>query len=76
MDGLGDRLFTAFLAENPFIDPLVYLVLEVGFGDMEAVIRDAIQSTSKPETSVPALLQDISPFTGFKGHPVRTGKSC
>ena len=76
MNGLGDRLFTALLAENPFIDPPVEFMLEVGFGNMEAFFRDAIQCSGKPETSVPALLPDIGPFTGFKGNPVRTCKSC
>ncbi len=76
MDGLGDRLLATFLAENACIDPLVYLVLEVGFGNMEALIRNAIQGAGKPETSVPALLQDIGPFTGFKGDSVRACKSC
>jgi hypothetical protein len=75
MDGLGNRLFTTFLTENALIDPFVLLVLEVGFGNMKAFIRNAIQGAGKPETSVSALLQDIGPFTGFKGDPVRACKS-
>jgi hypothetical protein len=42
MDGLGDRLFAAFLAENPLIDPLVLLGSEIGFGNMKAAIRWAV----------------------------------
>ena len=76
MDGFGDRLFTTFLAENPLIDPLVSLVFEVSFGNMETVLRNVIQGTGKPKASVSALLEDSGPFTGFKGDPVRACESC
>jgi hypothetical protein len=76
MDGFCDRLFTTFLAENPLIYPLVTLVFEVSFRNMETVIRKVIQGTGKPETPVSALLEDIGPFTGFKGNPVRACESC
>jgi hypothetical protein len=75
MDGLCDRLLAAFLAEYPRIDPLILFGLKMGLGNVNAIIRFAIQGSGEPETAMSALLENVGPFTGFKGYAIRTCKA-
>jgi hypothetical protein len=76
MNGLRDGLLSALLAENPLIDPLILFGLKMGFGNVTAIIRLAVQGSGEPETAMSALLENVGPFIGFKGYAVRTCKAC
>jgi hypothetical protein len=57
------------------VDPLVLFGFEMGLGYMKTIFWLAIQSTSKPEAFVPALLKNLRPFAGFEGNAIGAGKS-
>jgi hypothetical protein len=65
MDGLGYRRFSAFFTENLFIDPYIFLVLKMGFGDQKAVVRISVQFACEPEAMVTVLFKNVSPLAGL-----------
>ena len=66
VDGLCNRLFASLLTKDLLVDPLILLVFEMGFRNMEAIFRLAVYRTGKPKAFMPALLQNVRPFAGFK----------
>jgi hypothetical protein len=64
------------LAEYLRIDPLILFGLKMGFGNVKAIIRLAIQGSGEPETAMSTLLENVGPFTGFKGYAICARKAC
>ena len=59
MDDPSDRLLPTFLAEYARIDPFILFGLEVGFSNLKAIFRLAIQGSGESETAMLALLENV-----------------
>lgn len=75
VDSLRDQAVAMSDAPYPFVDPLVFRVGEVRFGNAHTDGGVAVKQTGVPIGGVAVFPEDLRPLCAFQGHSVVAGKA-